>query len=43
MFVIMRFMGRRNCTKRDFSKESHLFKKKQQQPYLVKNYRPVGV
>lgn len=37
MSVILRHMGRRNCTQKDFSKESHLFFRKKN-PLLVKNY-----
>ena len=36
MSGIMKYIGRKNCTKKDFSKESHRI-------FLVKNYRPVSV
>ena len=39
MPVIMRYIGQRSCTKKEFSKESHLFFLKKH--FLVKNYRPV--
>ena len=42
MSVIMRYIGYRKCTKKDFPKEPHLFLKKKK-VFLVKNYRPVSV
>lgn len=42
MSVILRHMGRRNCTQKDFSKESHLFFQKKN-PLLVKNYSLASV
>ena len=42
MSLIMRYIGQRNCTKKDFSEESHLFFFLKN-IFLVKNYRPVSV
>ena len=41
MSLIMRYIGQWNCTKKDFSEESHLFFLKKN-IFLVKNYGPVS-
>ena len=41
MSIIMRYIGQKNRTKKNFPKEPHLFFKKN--IFLVKNYRPVSV
>ena len=43
MSVIMRYIGQRNCTKKNFPKEPHLFFFCFLNFFLVKNYRPVSV
>ena len=43
MSIIMRYIGQKNRTKKDFPKEPHLFLKKKKNIFLVKNCRPVSV